>query len=446
MRDIVSTFQLTSNKLIKFNFDGGDLTSDAGLLLIKEFAEAIGLPTLVRKLFKTNDSSDARVHTDDDNLLQAIYMNIAAYFQDDHADHLSNEAVMTSILDKERLASQPTLSRFYNRMDSTTRAQLEKIMEHLRDAIYIISKPETIVLDIDSTLLNTYGKQEGAGFNYHYQAEGYHPLVVYDSLTRDLIRIDLRDGTEYCSKNSGEFLEPVLKEYRKKYADLLIKLRGDSGFAAPEVYEVCEKYQCKYAIRLKENAVLHSMVEGQANAIILLNIGDAFAHVVEYGEFMYKAKSWSHERRVVYKLEKKPGEAFTIHYTFIVTTLDDSPEEVIKFYCGRGEMENFIKEGKNDFDFKYASSHSREVNANRLLIHALAYNLFNWFRRLVLPKAMQSMEANTIRMKLMKIAARRVSSGRYQTFRLCSNCPYQEEFIETFQNIQALPRVEANVA
>ena len=169
--NIVNTITLKSNRKIKINFDGGDLSSDSGLFLISEFAHKIGLDKLVKKFFKTNDRSK-RFHTDDKNLLQMLYQIIAGYFQDDHADALKNEPVLTAILKKETLASQPTLSRFFNRMDSDTLEQFHQINRQLRKIAYAVKRPEFVLFDLDSTLLNTYGHQEGKGFNYHYQANG----------------------------------------------------------------------------------------------------------------------------------------------------------------------------------------------------------------------------------------------------------------------------------
>ena len=119
------------------------------------------------------------------------------------------------------------------------------------------------------------------------------------------------------------------------------------------------------------------------------------------------------------------------------------PYQVIQFYCGRGRMENFIKEGKSGFDFACVSSSTKLVNANRLLVHALAYNLFNWFRRLALAVSMRKQRIDTIRLKLLKIAARVVRSARYKYFKLCSSCPYKKEFYETLENIRNLqPQLE----
>ena len=440
--DILNTVSLESNTKIKINFDGGDLSSDAGLLLFKEFLFKIGAVKLINRMFKTNDTAWFRIHKDDANLMQVIYQIISAYFEDDCADELTNEPVMTTILDKDALASQPTLSRFFNRMDEDTLCQLNQITRELRKVIYSIKKPEFMLFDIDSTLLDTYGTQEGEGFNYHYQAHGYHPLLCYDGLTGDLLKAELRDGTMYCGKEADILMEALLVEFISGFSDMPLVLRGDSGFASPDLYEVLEDKHCKYAIRLKENAKLCELAEDENQALYRATKFNQVDYAVEYGEFMYQAGSWSHPRRVVFKIEKPYGQMIHL-YTFIVTTLEMKPYQVIQFYCGRGKMENFIKEGKSGFDFASVSSSSKLVNANRLLLHALAYNLFNWFRRLALAVSMRKQRIDTIRLKLLKIAARVAKSARYKYFKLCSSCPYKREFYETLENIRNLqPQLE----
>ena len=440
--NILNTVSLESNSKIKINFDGGDLSSDAGLLLFKEFLFKIGAVKLINRIFKTNDTAWFRIHKDDVNLMQVIYQIISAYFADDCADELTNEPVMTAVLDKDALASQPTLSRFFNRMDEDTLSQLNKIIRELRKVIYSIKKPEFMLFDIDSTLLNTYGKQEGEAFSYHYQAHGYHPLLCYDGLTGDLLKAELRDGTMYCGKEADLFMKSLLDEFICDFPDMPLYLRGDSGFASPNLYEVLEDKNCKYAIRLKENAKLRELAEDKNQALYHATKFNQVDYAVEYGEFMYQAGSWKHPRRVVFKIEKPYGQMLH-RYTFIVTTLEMEPYQVTQFYCGRGKMENFIKESKNGFDFTAVSSSSKMVNANRLLVHALAYNLFNWFQRLALAANMRKQCIDTIRLKLLKIAARVVKSARYKYFKLCSSCPYKKEFYETLENIRNLqPKLE----
>lgn len=440
---IITTTSLESNKRIKINFKGGDLSSDAGLLLIREFAAKTGLISLVKRIFKT-DGNIGRTHTDADNLLQMIFQIIAAYFEDDCADELTKDPVFLEILRKESLASQPTLSRFWNRMDESSLRQLDQIGQTMRDTVYAIRHPERMLFDLDSTLLNTYGHQEGEGFNFHYQAHGYHPLLCFDGLTGDLLKAELRDGTQYCSKGSGAFMTPLLKEYRKKYPSMPLYLRADSGFAAPELYEACEENDCKYAIRLKKNGILRSLAAEEDEILCRKTREDQISYAVVYGEFEYQAAPWLHSRRVVFKIEKPYGQMVHM-YTFVVTTMESLPEQVIRFYCGRGKMENFIKEAKSGFDFSAVSSRKKVVNANRLQVHVLAYNLFNWFRRLVLPARMKKQQVDTIRLKLLKVAARVIRSAGYITFKLCSSCPYKEEFFETLmsiRNLKAAPLLE----
>ena len=434
---IVNTLSLESNRQIKINFDGGDLSSDAGLLLIKEFVSKLGIDNLLGKVFKTNDSALFRYHTDQKNLLQMIYMIIAGYFEDDTSDELTNDPVFKSVLEKDTLASQPTLSRFFNRMDEDTLNQLLMIGRILRKRVYRIQMPQAVILDLDSTLLDAYGKQEGRAFNFHYQSNGYHPLVCYDGMTGDLVKIQLRDGTEYSSTGVVDFLQPILDEYLNDYPAVRILLRGDSGFATPDLYKQCEENGTSYVIRLKENGILRKKASYLVDELDGITKNNKVDYAVAYGEFMYRASSWPYERRVVCKVEK-PENQMVYMYTFVVTNMDSSPEYLIKFYCKRGLMENFIKESKSGFDFASVSSHTRMVNANRLQVHALAYNIFNWFRRLVLSANMRKQRIDTVRLKLLKIAAKVVHSAGYITFKLCSSCPYKNEFYETLSNIGKL--------
>ena len=228
---IVNTLSLESNRKIKINFDGGDLSSDAGLLLIKEFVSKLGIDKLFSQSFKTNDPALFRYHTDKENPLQMIYMIIEGYFEDDSSDELTNDPVFKAVLNKGTLASQPTISRFHNRMDEDSLNQFLSMNRILRKKVYSINMLEAIILDLDLTLLNVYRKQEGRAFNFHYQSNSYHPLVCYDGLTGDLIKIQLRDGTQYSSTGVVEFLQPILDECLEDFPEIKLLLRGDSGFA-----------------------------------------------------------------------------------------------------------------------------------------------------------------------------------------------------------------------
>lgn len=435
----LANLHLQSN--IKINFNGGNLSSDAGLLLLHEFIDKLSLNSLLKSCFKTTDKAN-RQHLDDEILLQKIYQICAGYFTDDVSDELSIDPVLTACLGKKRLASQPTISRFGSRLDEITLEQFQKITCALRKRIYSANYPARVLLDLDSTLLETYGNQEGEAFNYHYAAHGYHPLVCYDGLTGDLLKIELRKGSTYSSTGVSQFLQPLLDEYLQQYPDTELFLRGDSGFAVPELYTQAESHGCSYAIRLKDNRVLRENAFHLEEEVLAMAAIQPEKFIVRYGEFSYQAGSWEYARRVICKIEKRPEELF-IRYTFIVTNMTLAPQKIVKFYSNRGRMENFIKESKNEFGFSTLSSHSMLVNANRLQICMLAYNLFNWFRRLCLPKDMKTFRADTIRLKLLKIAGKLVKSARTITFKLCSSCPYIQEFYETFSNISRIvPKLE----
>ena len=245
---IVNTLSLESNRQIKINFDGGDLSSDAGLLLIKEFVSKLGIDKLLGKAFKTNDSALFRYHTDQENLLQMIYTIIAGYFEADASDELTNDPVFKSVLEKDALASQPTVSRFFNRVDEDTLNQFLTIGRILRNKIYNIQMPQAVILDLDPTLLDAY-------------------VVCYDGMTGDLIKIQLRDGTQYSCTGVVDFLQTVLDEYLNAYPSIRILLRGDSGFATPDLYEQCEKNGTSYVIRLKENGILREKASDLVDAL-----------------------------------------------------------------------------------------------------------------------------------------------------------------------------------
>ena len=434
---IINEIALESNKNFRIDFEGGNLSSDAGLLLIKEFYHKLGVDSLAKEIFHTTDSGHYRIHKDHENLMQMLYQITAAYYQDDHADVLRHDPVLTAAVGKSSLASQPTLSRFHNRMDASSLKQLQEMHRILRRRAYSVERPEHILFDVDTTLFPTYGAQEGEAFNYHYQAHGYHPLLCFDGMTGDLLKLELRPGTMYCSNGVAAFMEPLLEEYQTEYPDVALFLRGDSGFATPELYSLCESHHTSYAIRLKENATLRKMTSELDSELYDMTCEDIVSYAVVYGEFEYKADSWDYPRRVVCKIEKPYGQMLHMN-TFVVTNMDSDPENIIRFYCKRGKMENFIKECKSGFDMEYVSSSSQIVNANRVQIHALAYTLFNWFRRLVIPEDMKKERIDTLRVKLMKIAVRIVRSARYVFFKLCSHCPFEAQYRQTLHNIYRL--------
>ena len=144
------------------------------------------------------------------------------------------------MIEKETLASKPTLYRFFHRLTKTTSKQFEQMNQNLLDTYYAIDIPEHFIFDVDSTHFQTYGNQYGNGFNAHYQAQGFHPLMVFDGMPGDCLKVELRAGNVYTSRNVVSFLGPILSRYKNKFKSTYRIVRGDSGFAHKELYSLCE--------------------------------------------------------------------------------------------------------------------------------------------------------------------------------------------------------------
>ena len=249
----LTDYAVNFNKNLKVSFNGGDLSSDAGLLIPRSFDETLGLSRLIEGCFP---QTAKRCHSTADVIRQLMYTTIAGYHADDASDHLRLDPAFTQILGKKALASQPTISRCLNHFDIRMLETLDHLLLDFVEKAYVMNQPEYVVLDVDSTHIDTHGHQENSAYNYHYGTTGYHPLMVFDGLTGDLLKAELRKGSVYTSNNVVAFLEPVLQWYRTKFPDIQLILRGDSGFATPELYELLDDFDVYYVIRLKLNAKL----------------------------------------------------------------------------------------------------------------------------------------------------------------------------------------------
>lgn len=422
---------LNYNTSTTFNFDGGNLSSDSGLIAFRSFDETIGLSQLIKDTFKEDST---KRHTTASIIQQLIYTTIAGYHKDDDSDQLRDDPVFTSIVGKAALASQPTVSRCLN---SFSEADIEKFNEILRalfEKVYDPTATKYIILDIDSTHVQTHGKQENSAFNYHYSSNGFHPLVLYNGFNGDLLKIELRRGSVYTSNNAKAFLEPILKWLQDKYPNTDILIRADSGFATPALYELADEYGAHFVIRLKANATLKKLSEDIMSDFQNLYGEDYTKEHIMYDTFHYQASSWEVSRRVVCKLERAAGELLP-RVTFIVTSLEAEPKHVLKVYNKRGNMENFIKETKLDFGMDTLSHSSFLANSIKCLIKVLAYNLVNIMKRTVMPKEFIKSRMLTIRSFLVKIACRHIKSGRKTTFKMSSSYPYKKIFLSVMRCI-----------
>lgn len=367
---------------------------------------------------------------------QKIYQIIAGYSEDDAADQLTRDPVFTQILDTDALASQPSLSRFFRRFDNQSMEELNQANQELIDKVHQFRESKAVIFDLDSTHSDTYGDQEAAAYNSHYGTVGFHPLVAFDGITGDFLKAKLRPGNVYTSNGVVDFIQPLLEHYNEKFPETTPFLRGDSGFAVPALYDLCEQESVYYVIRLKSNPNLQKIANELHPPSVISDVSKAEIH---YEETIYQADSWSKARKVIIKSVRPAGELLYNH-TFYVTNLVNAftPKSIVHTYQKRGTMENYIKEAKNGFGFDKMNSHSYQVNEVKMMFSLLAYNLTNWLRTLCFPEEQKTMQIETIRTRIIKVASKLVKSGRSLHFKLASSFVYQEFFWRVLQRVQRL--------
>jgi len=426
---------LDFNHQLKLSNDGGSLSSDTGGLLFREFEEKIGFFHTMDQHLKFKDERQYAVHSNEQLFRQKMYQLIAGYPEDAAADQLTNDPVFTQITGTNSLASQPSLSRFFSRFGVDTLNQMNVANQEILDKVHSYRGTDTIIFDLDSTHSDTYGDQEKTAFNAHYGTVGFHPLVAFDGVTGDFLKAQLRPGNVYTSNGVVDFIEPVITHYNEKFPGTTPFLRGDSGFAVPALYELCEKESVYYVIRLKSNPNLQRL----ASELNPNTPADVTKLECYFEEAEYQAKSWSAPRKVIIQSVRPAGELFFTH-SFFVTNLGGafSPKAVVQSYQKRGTMENYIKEAKNGFYMDRMSSHSFATNEVRMMLSLLAYNLTNWLRTLCFPEGQKKMQIQTIRTRIIKVASRLVKSARSLYFKLSSSFVYESFFWKVLQRVQTL--------
>ncbi|GAE95507.1 mobile element protein [Gracilibacillus boraciitolerans JCM 21714] len=424
------------NRKIKLSNDGGELSSDTGELLFREFDEQLGFSKVLSDHLTLQDDRKFVFHTNQNILRQKIYQIIAGYSEDDASDQLTSDPIFTKLIGVDSLASQPSLSRFYSRFDEQSIDHLLLGNQCLVDKVHRFRKSDAIIFDLDSTHADTYGEQESTAYNTHYGTVGFHPLVAFDGITGDFLKAKLRPGNVYTSNGVVDFIEPLINHYNDTFPETTALLRGDSGFAVPQLYKLCEKESVYYVIRLKSNRNLQRLADEYHPSHISSDLTESECLI---DETEYQAKSWSKPRKVIIRSERPAGELFFTH-TFFVTNLGDAftPEAIVHSYQKRGTMENFIKEAKNGFNFDRMCSHSFQVNESRMILSLLAYNLVNWMRTLCFPTHQKNMQIQTIRMRIIKVASKLVKTGRSAYFKLASSFVYQAFFWQVLERIQEI--------
>jgi hypothetical protein len=422
---------------LKLTFHGTTLSSDAGLLLYRELEETLGLAAgLEEKLEETRTGKNIQ-HSLTALLRQSVYGRLAGYEDTNDAARLRVDPSVRRVVGeraKDRFAASTSeMSRFETEILAT-----DDNLENLTDVggRWVDQVADRIplnhwVLDMDSSESPTHGQQEGLAYNGHFGRTGYHPLFCFNQYG-DVGRAMLRHGNVHSADDWRSVLEPVVSRYREQVCDRFF--RGDAAFATPEIYEFLEEERFCYAIRLKGNHLLHQQIEHLTSR----PVGRPSCQPkVLYESFMYQAHSWTKARRVVAKVEWHSGELFP-RIGFIVTNLNWQSKSVVRFYNRRGTAEQWIKEGKIALTWTRLSCHAFRDNEVRFQLFALAYNLGNFLRRLVLPRKIKHWTLTTLREKLIKIGAKVIRHARYVLFQLAEVAVPRTLFETILQRIDRL--------
>ncbi len=405
------------DRAVKLAFHGAKVSSDAGLFPYRDLDEAAQLTeSAAAELFDFRTGSNIQ-HGMTALLRQSIYSRLAGYEDVNDAERLSVDPVMRHVVGGRAVERQGASTSQVGRFETD-------VLPHLHNLAALMNMPgqwvdlirqrrpiRNLILDMDSSVSETYGDQEGTAYNGYFGCECYHPLFIFNQ-DGDVERALLRNGNVASADDWRSVLGPVIERYRPR--NIRKHFRGDAAYAIPELYELLEAEGYRYAIRLKANAVL----ERHITHLLTRPVGRPPNKPQRfYHSFEYQAQSWDRPRRVVAKVEWHQGELFP-RVGFMVTNLGGGAKPVVDFYNRHGTAEQWIKEGKHAVRWTRLSCHSFAANQVRLQLHVLAYNLGNFLRRLALPASVKHWTLTTLRDKLIKIGAKMVRHARYITFQL----------------------------
>ena len=430
-------FQLSFNSSLRVEFQGARVTSDGGLLLVRELDERLGFGELIERHLTDGRGKNTQLPLTD-LVRQSVYSRLAGYEDVNAAERLSQDPAFRLIGSEKVLERGAALTSRLQSFETEllTQAQnlagLAVLNRELVAKGETIASPRRVVLDMDSTEIPVYGRQEQGAYNGHFESTCYHPLLLFNR-AGDCLAAKLRPGNVHSAEGWEELLLPEIERQQRRGKEVVF--RADAAFAKPEIYEALEERQVKYVIRLPANDNL----ERKVAQLLKRPVGrPSYKPVVRYRSFLYQAASWNRARRVVAKVEFHFGELFP-RVGFIVTNLSAPNRAVVRFYNKRGMAEQWIKEGKQAVAMTRLSCHRFRANEVRLWLSVIAYNLGNLWRRLALPAAVANWSLTSLQQRLVKTGGRLIKHARYYWLLLAESHLTRRLFGGMLQRIETLP-------
>ena len=419
----------TNSLFDKINFNGGNLSSDGGSILLSQFLEKINL----KKLLDSISFVDLRhlpVYSNTNILFQQIIKCLLGYNDQSDQKILINDPLLSL---KSLICSQATVSRYYDRVSLNTTNEFKKIITQLAYD-FVNTNIDDSILDADSTMVTTCGNQEASAYIHHYQKNGYHPLVINEYHSKLLLSSLLRTGSAYSSNGIIEELEQIFTQLNNTGN---IRFRGDSAFYRRDLFKYLENNQVTYYIRVKnfKKNIRESVMDIVINQVDWNDFDYTEPYYGEYTIQINKTK----KRRIVYKafrLEKGGMlQLVPMVYCIITNDFEKSPKEAMDFYEARGNSENFTKELKDDFNGGNPSHKEFVKNEMDFLISSLAYNLYHVFQQTILEEKDQTIRMNTCRLKYQKIAVKVIQHARQVTLSFSSAYKNKTQFTQYWNKV-----------
>ena len=412
-------------RVVQAAFDGGDIVSDGGVMLLRQADQRIGLTKAAAAVFADGRRAASVRHSMHSLLAQRVY-GLCCGWEDvtDHNTLRHDLAMQTAVGRAEELASAPTLSR----LETSATVQHAAALHGVLLDQFVASRrsaPDELVLDIDATHVPLYGAQEAAHFHAHYDSYCYLPLYVFCG--QDMLACVLRPSWRDPASVASALIKLIARRLRQKWPEVRLIVRGDSGFCRPKVLRRLDAWGIDYIIGVQKNPILNWLCAVPEQEIAEQYAATGVKQRV-IGEFQYASRSWDRERRVIARLEHGPQGA---NPRFVVSSLQgDAAALYEQLYCARGEAENRIKEAQLDLFGRRASCRLFAANQLRLLLAALAYTLMINFRRLALKGTeLERACTATIRSKLLKIGAAVLRNTRRVRLLLASQHPLKHVFV-----------------